>query len=59
MGKKSWMIKHQRTITSVSLAEAKNTVERAIERLTVTATRDDKRACVVDYFRTANGPPGT
>lgn len=48
---KIWMIKHQRTTACTGLAEAKGIVERAIERLTATATAGDKRECVRDYFR--------
>ncbi len=57
MNIKVWLIKHQRALTGTSLGDAKAAVEGAVERLTTTATRDDKRRCILDYFRTINGPP--
>lgn len=54
---KIWLIKHQRMLTGMDLGESKNAVESVIERLTATATRSVRQACVLDYFRTINGPP--
>jgi hypothetical protein len=54
---KVWMIKHQRMLNLNGLAEAKGIVERAMDRLTATATAGDRRACVRDYFGNAPEPP--
>lgn len=57
---KIWMIKHQRTLTGTGLADAKGIVERAIERLTATATAGEKGARVQEYFgQVPTGPPKT
>ncbi|QJW97310.1 hypothetical protein [Frigoriglobus tundricola] len=47
---KIWMIKHQRATAGNGLAEAKAVVEETIDRLTPTATPDDRRECVRAYF---------
>jgi len=44
------MIKHQRATAGNGLAEAKDIVERAIERLTSAATSGDRHECVRAYF---------
>jgi hypothetical protein len=48
---KIWLIKHQRGLAGTGLADAKVIVERALERLTATATAADRRGCVRDFFR--------
>jgi hypothetical protein len=54
---KIWMIKHQRTTAGTGLGEAKNIVERAIDRLTATAAAGDRQSCVRDYFGYSPGGP--
>jgi hypothetical protein len=54
VSQKIWMIKHQRSLAGTGLAEAKTIVERAIERLTPTATAMDRNVCVRDYFGNAH-----
>ena len=55
---KIWLIKHQRALAGIGLAESKAVVERTMERLTATAPGDDRRVCVREYFgASAAGPP--
>jgi hypothetical protein len=54
---KIWMIKHQRTIGGTGLAEAKGIVERAIDRLTTTATVADRQTSVREYFAHEQAAP--
>ena len=54
VNQKVWMIKHQRMTAGSGLGESKRTVERALERLTSTATPADRRECVREYFGSAS-----
>jgi hypothetical protein len=54
---KVWLIKHQRALSGFTLSDAKVAVEKAVGKLTATATDTDRRAGVLEYFREIGGPP--
>ncbi len=45
-----WLIKNQRALTGNGLADARDVVDRVLERLTAGATPGEKRAAVRDFF---------
>lgn len=57
VAQKLWLIKHQRAVAFTYLAESKQIVERAMERLTARASADERRERVREFCGSTPVPP--